>query len=71
MIVRTKIEDILGTNCHPPRETKRNRMGVMIYSHKTAGEIQIFTNEEWSRNKKYYKSSGGRSNMKTFSSYKS
>lgn len=70
MIVRTKIEDILGTNLPPPKETKRNRMGVMVYSHKTGGEIQIFSNEEWDRNKRYYKSSRGRSNMNNFTSYK-
>ncbi len=70
MIVRAKIEDILGTYCPPPRETEKNRKGVMIYSHKTGGEIQVFSNDEWDRNKKYYKSSGGRSNMKNFTSYK-
>lgn len=69
MIVRAKLEDILGTRCPPPCETEKNRRGVMIYSHKTAGEIQIFSNEEWERNKKYYKSSGGRSNMRNFSKY--
>ena len=71
MIVRAKIEDILGTLDPPPRETEKNRKGVMIYSHKTGGEIQVFSNEEWDRNKKYYKSSGGRSNMKNFTTYKS
>lgn len=69
MTVREKIDEILGTNCPPPRETEKNRRGVMVYSHKTAGAIQIFTNDEWSRNKKYYKSSHGRSNMKNFSKY--
>jgi hypothetical protein len=42
----------------------------MIYSHKTGGEIQVFSNEEWDRNKKYYKSNHGRSNMKNFTTYK-
>jgi len=69
MIVRAKIEDILGTHCPPPREIEKNRKGVMIYSHKTGGEIQVFSNDEWERNKKYYKSSRGRSNMRNFSKY--
>ena len=53
MIVRAKIEDILRTLDPPPRETEKNRKGVMVYSHKTGGEIQVFSNEEWDRNKKY------------------
>jgi hypothetical protein len=48
------VRDILGLNEPPPREITKNRRGVMVYGHKTAGEIQIFNNDSWARNKKYY-----------------
>ena len=48
------VRDILGLNEPPPREIIKNRRGVMVYGHKTAGEIQIFNNDSWARNKKYY-----------------
>ncbi len=40
--------------------------GHMVYGHKTAGSIQIFTNESWERNKKYYVPNGPRSCVKNF-----
>ena len=48
------LKEIVGLNASAPRETTRNRRGVMNYGHKTAGSIEIFTNESWERNKKYY-----------------
>jgi|MDSV01.2.fsa_nt_gb hypothetical protein len=58
--------DILGLNAPPPRVKERNRRGVMVYGHKTAGSIQVFTNESWERNKKYYVPNGPRSAVKNF-----
>jgi len=60
------IKAILGLNSAPQRETARNRRGVMNYGHKTAGSIQVFTNESWERNKKYYVPNGPRSCVKNF-----
>ena len=60
------IKEILGLNATLPRETTRNRKGVMNYGHKTAGSIQVFTNESWERNKKYYVPNGPRSCVKNF-----
>jgi len=60
------IKAILGLNSAPPSETTRNRRGVMNYGHKTAGSIQVFTNESWERNKKYYVPNGPRSCVKNF-----
>ena len=60
------LKEILGLNSLPPREKIRNRRGVMNYGHKTAGSIQIFTNESWERNKKYYVPNGPRSCVKNF-----
>ena len=57
---------ILGLDNPPPREKTRNRKGVMVYGHKTAGSIQVFTNESWERNKKYYVPNGPRSTVKNF-----
>jgi len=59
---------ILGLDEPPAREIVKNRRGVMSYSAKDTGSLQIFTNESWERNKHYYvPASGGRSVMKNFS----
>ena len=52
--MKDSVRQILGLDDPAPREVERNRKGVMTYGHKTAGSIQIFTNESWERNKKYY-----------------
>jgi len=41
--------------------------GVMIYSHKTGGEIEIHSAEAWKENRKYYVANGARSAVKNFS----
>ena len=41
--------------------------GVMIYTEKTNGFIEIHTNDSWERNKKYYVANGARSAVKNFS----
>jgi hypothetical protein len=68
MIEKSKIvRQLLGLDDPPPRELTKNRRGVMVYGHKTAGEIQIFNNESWARNKKYYvPRKGCKSVMKQF-----
>ena len=59
---------ILGLDEPEPREITKNRRGVMSYSAKDTGSLQIFTNESWERNKHYYvPASGGRSCVKNFS----
>ena len=60
------LKEILGLNSPPPREKTRNRRGVMNYGHKPAGSFEIFTNESWERNKKYYVPNGPRSCVKNF-----
>jgi hypothetical protein len=62
----SNVRAILGLDASSPREMTRNRKGVMIYGHKTAGSIQVFTNESWQRNKKYYVANGPRSAVKNF-----
>ena len=57
---------ILGLDNPPVRETSRNRKGVMSYSAKDTGCLQLFTNESWERNKKYYIANGARSCVKNF-----
>jgi hypothetical protein len=54
----SSIADILGLNDSPRRETHRNRKGVMIYYHKTGGEIQISTNDEYNKNRGYFNPRG-------------
>jgi hypothetical protein len=64
--MNSNLRAILGLDSAPPREVTRNRRGVMNYGHKTAGSIEIFTNESWERNKKYYVPNGPRSCVKNF-----
>jgi hypothetical protein len=64
--MNSNLRAILGLDNAPIREVTRNRRGVMNYGHKTAGSIQIFTNESWERNKKYYVPNGPRSCVKNF-----
>jgi len=61
------IRAILGLDEPEPREITKNRRGVMIYGHKTAGTLQVMTNESWERNKDYYVARGARSAVKNFS----
>jgi len=49
------------------RETERNRFGRMIFSHKTAGQIEIMTKDLFNDTKKYYDANGARSAVKNFS----
>lgn len=64
--MNSNLRAILGLDDVPPRETTRNRRGVMSYGHKTGGSIEIFTNESWEKNKKYYVANGARSCVKNF-----
>jgi len=43
------------------------RKGVMIYGHKTAGEIQIMSEKLFNDTRQYYVPNGARSVMKNFS----
>jgi len=44
---------------------QRNRFGRMVYGHKTAGEINIMTREQFDDFKSYEPAHGGRSSVKT------
>ena len=61
------VRAILGLDEPEPREITKNRRGVMSYSSKDTGNLQIFTNESWERNKHYYQPNGARSAVKNFS----
>ena len=41
--------------------------GVMIYSHKTGGQIEIHSADSWREKRKYYVPNGARSAVKNFS----
>ena len=41
--------------------------GVMIYQHKTGGEIEIHSAESWKEKRKYYVPNGARSARANFS----
>jgi|13_taG_2_1085334.scaffolds.fasta_scaffold295935_2 hypothetical protein len=66
-VIDKNVRAILGLDAPEPREITKNRRGVMIYGHKTAGTLQVMTNESWERNKDYYVARGARSAVKNFS----
>ena len=66
-VIDKNVRAILGLDEPEPREITKNRRGVMSYSAKDTGNLQIFTNESWERNKHYYQSNGARSAVKNFS----
>ena len=58
------VNDILGLNNLPPRETEKNRFGAMIYDHKTGGTCQVMTGDAFSNWKSYQPTRHGRSAVK-------
>lgn len=53
--------------CAHVHNVMKPRKGVMIYSGKTAGEIQIMSAELYESQKEYYVPNGARSAVKNFS----
>ncbi len=43
------------------------RKGIMVYTHKTGGELQTMTADFYQQNKKYFVANGARSVVKNFS----
>ena len=43
------------------------RKGIMVFSHKTGGELQTMSADFYSKNKKYFVANGARSVVKNFS----
>jgi hypothetical protein len=48
------------------RETKRNRFGVMVWDHKTAGTCQVLSGESFNKAQQYMAQPGHRSGIKKF-----
>ena len=55
-----------GTCAHSHSNVKP-RKGIMVFSHKTGGELQTMTSDFYTKNKKYFVPNGARSVMKNFS----
>lgn len=53
MHVKATIDAILGKDAPPRREVQKNRFGVMVFDHKTAGTCQVLTGEQYGHAKKY------------------
>jgi hypothetical protein len=53
--------------CAHKHNVVKPRRGVMIYGHKTGGELQIMSADLYEREKKYYEPIGARSAVKNFS----
>jgi RNA polymerase-binding transcription factor DksA len=43
------------------------RKGIMVFTHKTGGELQTMSADFYSKNKKYFVANGARSVVKNFS----
>jgi len=48
------------------RETERNRFGVMVWDHKTAGTCQVLSGESFNNAQQYMAQTGHRSGIKKF-----
>jgi len=48
------------------REIERNRFGVMVWDHKTAGTCQVLSGESFNKAKQYTAQPGHRSGIKKF-----
>lgn len=63
--VRKLIElGILPDPNYTPRVTERNRFGVMVWDHKTAGTCQVLSKESFDNAKQYMALPGHRSGIK-------
>jgi hypothetical protein len=57
---------ILPDPNHVPRETNRNRFGVMVWDHKTAGSCQIMNADSFNNAKQYMALPGHRSGIRKY-----
>ena len=53
--------------CAHKHNVVKPRMGRMVFSHKTGGELQIMSPKSFTETKAYYEPSGARSAVKNFS----
>jgi hypothetical protein len=58
---------VFCSSCAHKHNVVKPRKGVMVYGHKTAGEIQIMNADLFEETRKYYVPNGARSVMKNFS----
>lgn len=49
-----------------PRETKRNRFGVMVWDHKTGGTCQVLNGDSFNNAKQYMAQPGHRSGIRKY-----
>lgn len=57
----------LCSACARQHNVGKKKKGVMIYGHKTAGEIQVMASHVYEEQKKYFIPNGARSAVKNFS----
>jgi len=58
---------VMCAACANKHNVVKPRKGVMVYGHKTGGEIQIMSASLYEETKKYYVPNGARSAVKNFS----
>ena len=57
---------ILPDPNYVPKETSRNRFGVTVWDHKTAGTCQIMNGESFKNAKQYMAKPGHRSGIRKY-----
>jgi hypothetical protein len=58
---------VICSACAHKHNVIKPRKGIMTYSHKTGGEIQIMSADFYDKNKRYFIPDGARSVVKNFS----
>lgn len=53
--------------CAQKIQPERAKKGIMVFSHKTGGELQSMSAEDYEKKKRYFVANGARSVIKNFS----
>ena len=58
---------VFCSSCAHKHNVIKPRKGIMVFDHKTGGELQMMSADLYEREKKYYIPNGARSAVKNFS----
>lgn len=71
LIERERLEILPNTvmcaSCAHTHNFVKPRKGIMVFSHKTGGELEVMSESFYNANKKYFIPNGARSAVKNFS----
>ena len=58
---------VVCSSCAHQYNFVKPRKGIMVFSHKTGGELQTMSEDYYNKNKRYFVANGARSVVKNFS----